>query len=78
MGLNYSRPTRGSENGAADLFPRARLVQNLFDIQGQTDTFHVQLGGGAVPEPSTWALMMVGFGGLGAMLRRRSRTALTA
>ena len=33
---------------------------------------------GAVPEPATWALMIVGFGGAGAMLRRtsRARTAL--
>jgi hypothetical protein len=27
--------------------------------------------GGAVPEPTTWALMITGFGGAGAMLRRR-------
>jgi hypothetical protein len=33
--------------------------------------------GGAVPEPSAWALMIAGFGGAGAMLRRR-RTALAA
>jgi hypothetical protein len=26
-----------------------------------------------VPEPSTWALLLAGFGGVGAMLRRRSR-----
>jgi hypothetical protein len=26
---------------------------------------------GAVPEPTTWAMMLVGFGGLGAVLRRR-------
>ncbi|MFL5296721.1 MAG: PEPxxWA-CTERM sorting domain-containing protein [Phenylobacterium sp.] len=32
-----------------------------------------------VPEPQTWALMLVGFGGLGAMLRRqRTRAALPA
>ncbi len=30
---------------------------------------------GGVPEPMTWALMLVGFGGAGAMLRRR-RSAL--
>jgi hypothetical protein len=26
---------------------------------------------GAVPEPASWALMLIGFGGLGALLRRR-------
>jgi hypothetical protein len=34
--------------------------------------------GGAVPEPTTWGLMMVGFGGLGAVMRTRRRYALTA
>jgi hypothetical protein len=28
-------------------------------------------GSGAVPEPASWALMITGFGGMGAMLRRR-------
>jgi len=27
--------------------------------------------GGAVPEPATWAMLLLGFGGLGAALRRR-------
>lgn len=27
--------------------------------------------GGAVPEPATWAMMVIGFGGAGALLRRR-------
>jgi len=30
-------------------------------------------GGAAVPEPSAWALMIVGFGGVGALMRRRGR-----
>ncbi|HLZ77595.1 PEPxxWA-CTERM sorting domain-containing protein [Phenylobacterium sp.] len=35
--------------------------------------------GGAVPEPATWAMMLVGFGGLGALMRRSRRAAaLTA
>uniref|UniRef100_UPI003982F4AA PEPxxWA-CTERM sorting domain-containing protein n=1 Tax=Phenylobacterium sp. TaxID=1871053 RepID=UPI003982F4AA len=28
-------------------------------------------GGGGVPEPATWAVMLVGFAGIGAALRRR-------
>jgi hypothetical protein len=31
-----------------------------------------------VPEPGTWALMITGFGGAGAMLRRRRQAAATA
>jgi hypothetical protein len=35
--------------------------------------------GGVVPEPATWAMMIVGFGGVGALARRRGRrTALAA
>jgi hypothetical protein len=34
--------------------------------------------GRGVPEPSNWALMILGFGGLGAMLRRRRVAAFAA
>lgn len=46
----------------------------LADFQGNslTGTF-----GGAIPEPGTWALMIMGFGGAGALLRSRRRTAFT-
>lgn len=37
-----------------------------FNATGFSATFS-----GAVPEPTTWALMILGFGGAGAMLRRR-------
>jgi hypothetical protein len=33
---------------------------------------------GGVPEPATWAMMLVGFGGLGALMRRRHAVALAA
>ena len=36
--------------------------------------FDVQSFGGAVPEPVTWAMMLLGFGAIGATMRRRSRT----
>jgi hypothetical protein len=40
-------------------------AEGLFQFSGQPAT--------AVPEPATWAMMLVGFGGLGAVLRRRVR-----
>ncbi|HYF29464.1 MAG TPA: PEPxxWA-CTERM sorting domain-containing protein, partial [Candidatus Paceibacterota bacterium] len=29
------------------------------------------LGAGAVPEPATWAMMILGFGAVGSLVRRR-------
>jgi hypothetical protein len=37
-------------------------------------TFGSDRPGGAIPEPATWALMILGFGLVGASARRRSRT----
>jgi hypothetical protein len=35
-------------------------------------------GGGAVPEPATWTLMLLGFGMVGYSLRQGKRAALPA
>lgn len=43
---------------------------NYFDIGPSTDTFQVTLSS-AAPEPSTWAMLMLGVFGAGALLRRR-------
>lgn len=43
---------------------------------GQTVTVNVTLGG--VPEPASWALMMIGFGVLGAALRGRRQSLAAA
>lgn len=40
--------------------------------------FYYTLFSSAVPETSTWAMMLVGFGGLGAVMRSRRKQALTA
>jgi hypothetical protein len=44
-----------------------------------SDVRQVRLGGiqtaAAVPEPATWALMLMGFGAVGYSMRRRGATA---
>lgn len=45
----------------------------LQDLGGQ---FVFSPGVGSVPEPGTWALMLAGFGGVGAYLRRRRALAV--
>ena len=49
---------------------------------GTSLTTFAQLGAGAttgaVPEPATWAMMLIGFGAAGVSLRRRTRTTLQA
>lgn len=37
------------------------------------DSFSIQTGGGAVPEPATWAMMLFGFGAAGCAIRRAKR-----
>ena len=39
---------------------------------------HYSFQGGAAPEPAAWALMILGFGGVGASIRRRKVTASAA
>lgn len=51
-------------------------------IQGTTDYYVADditynNGGGAVPEPATWAMMIAGFGLAGAALRRRPTVSVT-
>jgi hypothetical protein len=46
------------------------LQELTVDTRGEFTTAHVSITE-AVPEPSSWAVMMLGFGGVGATLRRR-------
>jgi hypothetical protein len=61
-------------------FTEITFVRNPALAFGSTDAFgmdNVVFGIGAVPEPSTWALMILGFAGVGFMAyRRKSKSAL--
>jgi hypothetical protein len=46
-----------------------------FSTQG-TNVTSFSFSAQAVPEPATWALMLLGFGGIGLAMRRRRRPAL--
>jgi hypothetical protein len=50
---------------------------NTFGINTGTSVFRYETAGGAVPEPASWALMILGFGAIGAAARYR-RTPLPA
>jgi hypothetical protein len=53
----------------ADLVNAAGATGNIGALIDRSN-----IPGGAVPEPSTWAMMLLGFGGIGAMVRRRRNT----
>jgi hypothetical protein len=48
---------------------------NLGFANFKQPSFEAVVGGAGVPEPTTWTMMLLGFGGLGAMLRRRRMVA---
>jgi hypothetical protein len=51
----------------------SNYLAHVDDVVANGTTYNFELAGG-VPEPASWAMMLVGFAGLGGLLRRR-RTA---
>jgi len=62
----------GWQGGAHYTYIPRGLSLVLSPDNDQTSFSYTITGFHAVPEPATWALMIVGFGGIGAALRRRS------
>jgi hypothetical protein len=62
-------------NGLFKIFRTDKITG--IELSSTTNSFEIDNLAVAVPEPSTWAVMLVGFGGIGAMIRRR-RTAAFA
>jgi hypothetical protein len=43
-------------------------------VQGGNGELDIDFVGPAVPEPSTWAMLLLGFAGLGTLAYRRNRS----
>ena len=61
----------------SDLYVRYQSI-NTYRTQGGSAVGEATPPTAGVPEPATWAMMIAGFGLVGASLRRRRRTAFTA
>ena len=48
----------------------------LYGLDRQVRYSITSIRPGAIPEPASWALMIMGFGGIGSMMRRRKRRVL--
>jgi hypothetical protein len=77
VGFNPQPEPPGDVLGGAFSFTLPGDPYMGFQISIDGHALSFALAGG-VPEPGSWGLMMVGFGGLGAMLRAQRRTALAA
>jgi hypothetical protein len=49
----------------------AGYLAHVDDVVANGAKYNFEVAAGGVPEPATWALMILGFGSAGAMLRRR-------
>jgi hypothetical protein len=81
VGATYDLSFWLSDNSSSDIYRRISTNGNVTDTGGNGINLVVFAGGvpvRGVPEPASWALMLVGFGGLGAVLRRRREAALAA
>lgn len=59
-------------------FSTLGLSAGTFVYSNARDSVAVNVGTAAVPEPASWAMMILGMGIVGAMLRRRARGTRTA
>lgn len=81
--INSRRTFLSGLNGAEGALIDPLTGDFIFSTFGSANSLYVVSGfaappSGAVPEPATWAMMLLGFGGLGAVLRSRRKVAVAA
>jgi hypothetical protein len=71
--------SQGDTNGRVDFnFNGQAINEVLFQSSANSFEFDNIAAAAAVPEPASWAIMLVGFGGLGAAMRSRRKQAVAA
>lgn len=72
-GFQSGGAVAASSTFANHSFASLGLTQGTYNFTAPNDTITVQIGGAvaAVPEPASWAMMIVGFGLIGGAMRRR-------
>jgi len=79
IGFQMNRTDFGSDFQPTPIDQSFGLTDIELGATGQVCNTRVCDGGGAVPEPASWAMMILGFGATGAILRTRRRpVAITA
>lgn len=73
LGYFSGAPLFGSTTFANQTFASLGLTAGTYNFSIPNDTIRIVVPG-AVPEPSTWAMMLIGFGGIGYSMRRRRKT----
>lgn len=82
-GSNFINPANGDQiaagtNGRFTVTGTAGELFSSVTFSSTGNSFEVDnlAVNGAVPEPATWALMMLGFGGMGAAMRRKPKAGM--
>jgi hypothetical protein len=65
-------------NGRFTVHGNNNEVFNSIQLSSSAPSFEVDNIAAVVPEPATWAMMIIGFGAAGSIIRRRREVALTA
>jgi hypothetical protein len=81
--FNFTENVGTGDTFYAFLASNGESITNVYFSAGNPPTafslikqVRIDLAAGAVPEPATWAMMLLGFGGIGVAMRRRRKDAL--